>query len=113
MMNDFSFGKFSPTKSFGILVLLSVAIGVPALLIVRALDPDLVLAALSVLLFTGAAVSAGLAFMVRTEPTSQDLNWWDVAGGLVLTGCAASVFGEPENVALLFEHLFERQQASQ
>jgi hypothetical protein len=38
---------------------------------------------------------------------------WDVAGGLVLTGCAASVFGEPENAALLFEHLFERQPESQ
>jgi hypothetical protein len=31
----------------------------------------------------------------------------------VLTGCAASVLGEPENVALLFEHLFERRTATQ
>jgi hypothetical protein len=32
---------------------------------------------------------------------------------LALTGCAASIFGEPEHVALLFEHLFERRTAAQ
>ena len=106
-------GRFRPASSFGVLLLLSAAVGVPALVIVRMLEPDLVLAALSVLLFVGAAVAAVAAFAVRTDRASRDLNLWDVAGGLVLTGCAASVLGEPENVALLFEHLFERQSAAQ
>jgi hypothetical protein len=99
--------------SSGPLWLVSVAVGVPAVLIVLALRSDLVLAAFSVLLFGGAAIAAGLAFAVRAERKTPGLNLWDVAGGLVLTGCAASVFGEPENVALLFEHLFERQPESQ
>ena len=100
-------------SSSGLLWLVSAAIGLPAILIVLALDPDLVLAALSVLLFAGAAVAVALAFAFHAERRTPGLNLWDVAGGLVLTGCAASVFGEPENVALLFEHLFERQRATQ
>jgi hypothetical protein len=103
--------KTSPSS--GLLWLVSLGVGVPAILIVLALEPDLVLAALSLLLFGGAAIAAGLALAVHAERRTQDLNLWDVAGGLVLTGCAASVFGEPENVALLFEHLFERRAATQ
>lgn len=100
-------------SSPGLLGLVSVAVGIPAVLIVLAFDPDMVLAALSLLLFGGAAIAAGLALAVHAERRTQDLNLWDVAGGLVLTGCAASVFGEPENVTLLFEHLFERRTATQ
>jgi hypothetical protein len=103
--------KTSPSSS--LLWLVSLGVGVPAVLIVLALRSDLVLAAFSVLLFGAAAIAAGLAFAVRAERKTPGLNLWDVAGGLVLTGCAASVFGEPENVALLFEHLFERQPESQ
>jgi len=103
--------KTSPSSS--LLWLVSLGVGVPAILIVLALESDLVLAAMSVLLFAGAALAAGLALAVHAERRTPGLNLWDVAGGLVLTGCAASVLGEPENVALLFEHLFERRTATQ
>ncbi len=103
--------KTSPSSS--LLWLVSLGVGVPAILIVLALESDLVLAAMSVLLFAGATLAAGLALAFHAERRTPGLNLWDVAGGLVLTGCAASVLGEPENVALLFEHLFERRTATQ
>jgi hypothetical protein len=103
--------KFGSSPS--LLWLVSLGVGAPAVLIVLALEPDLVLAALSLLLFGGAAIAAALACAARVQRRTPGLNLWDVAGGLVLTGCAASVFGEPENVALLFEHLFERRAATQ
>lgn len=103
----------APESSSRLLWLMSVALGAPAALILLTLDPDLALIAFSVLLFTGAAVAATFALAFRATPKPSDLNLWDIAGGLALTGCAASVFGEPEHVALLFEHLFERRSAAQ
>lgn len=96
-------------KSFGTLIALSFAVAVPAFFIVYALEPHLVLPALSVLFFAAAALAAITALSIRTNKNTENLNLWDVAGGLVITGCAASVLGEPEQVAQLFEHLFERR----
>lgn len=104
---------FHPKRYFGVLTLLSAVVAVPALLIVYSLEPDLVLPALSVLFFSIATIAALLACSVKIEKNSENVNLWDVAGGLVMTGCAASVLGEPEQVAQLFEHLFERRSNSQ
>jgi hypothetical protein len=101
-------GIFHPTQSAGLLILLSVAVAVPAFVIMRTLEMELVLPAFSVLLFSGAAIAAALAWSMRTEENPDNLSLWDVAGGLVMTGCAASVLGEPDQVTQLFEHLFER-----
>lgn len=95
-------------KSFGTLIGLTFAVAVPAFFIAYRLEPNLVLPALSVLFFTTAALAAMIAFSVHAKRNTEKLNLWDVAGGLVITGCAASVMGEPEQVAQLFEHLFER-----
>lgn len=103
----------NPAESSGLLTLLSVALAVPAALIVYWLEVELILPAFSVLLFSGAAVAVVLACSVRTETDPEKLTLWDVAGGLVLTGCAASVLGEPEQVTQLFEHLFERRSNTQ
>ena len=94
---------------FGPLTALSVAVAVPAAFIVYALEPHLVLPAFSALLFAAAAFAAIMAVSIKTKKNTENLNLWDVAGGLVITGCAASVMGEPEQVAQLFEHLFERR----
>lgn len=102
-----------PSESSGLLTLLSVALAVPAALIVYSLEMELILPAFSVLLFSGAAVAVVLACSVRTESDPEKLTLWDVAGGLVLTGCAASVLGEPDQVTQLFEHLFERRSNTQ
>jgi hypothetical protein len=100
-------------RSFGALTALSIAVAVPAAFILYALEPHLVLPAFSVLLFSVAALAAVIAFSIKTRKNTENLNLWDVAGGLVITGCAASVMGEPEQVAQLFEHLFERQSNTQ
>jgi hypothetical protein len=102
-----------PTQSFGLLTLLSVALAVPAALIVHSLEVELILPAFSVLLFSSAAVAVILAWSMRTETNPEKLTLWDIAGGLVLTGCAASVLGEPDQVTQLFEHLFERRSNTQ
>lgn len=100
-------------RNFGTLIALTFAVAVPAFFIVHALEPHLVLPALSVLFFGIAALAAIMAFSVKSKKNTENLNLWDVAGGLVITGCAASVMGEPEQVAQLFEHLFERRNHDQ
>lgn len=94
-------------SSAGVLAVLSVVLAAPAAFIVYVLESHLVLPALSVLFFSAAALAAITALWIRTGKNTENLNLWDVAGGLVITGCAASVMGEPEQVAQLFEHLFE------
>lgn len=94
-------------SSFGTLALLSIALAASTVVAIHRLEPHLVLPALSALLFSGAALAAIMALSIRTRKNTENLNLWDVAGGLVITGCAASVMGEPEQVAQLFEHLFE------
>jgi hypothetical protein len=89
-------------ESPGILALLSVLIAAPAFLIVRLLDPELVLPVLSILLFTDAAIAAIVARKSR-----QNIMLWDIAGAFTLMGCAAAIFGEPDQVALLFESSIE------
>jgi hypothetical protein len=102
-----------PAESSRLLTLLSVALAIPAALIVYSLEVELILPAFSVLLFSGAAVAAVLGCSVRAETNPEKLTLWDVAGGLVLTGCAASVLGEPDQATQLFEHLFERRSNTQ
>ena len=94
-------------SSSGALAVLSIALAVPAILVVWKFEPHLVLPALSVVFFSAAALAAVTAFSIRARRNTVTVNLWDVAGGLVITGCAASVIGEPEQVAQLFEHLFE------
>lgn len=102
-------GTFLPARSALVLVVLSLILAIPAGLIVRALEPDLVLPALTVLLFCGAVLAVLLAVSVKAARNLKDLTMWDIAGGLAITGCAASVLSEPDQVTLLFEHLFERR----
>jgi len=104
MARMFLFGR-----NFGTLIALSFAVALPAFFIVYSLEQHLVLPALSVLFFGTAALAAIMAFSINAKKNTETLNLWDIAGGLVITGCAASVMGEPEQVAQLFEHLFERR----
>lgn len=101
-------GTLVPPRSAFALAALTFVFAVPAGLIVRALEPDLVLPALAVLLFCGAGLTVLLAVSVKSVRNLKDLTMWDIAGGLAITGCAASVLSEPDQVTLLFEHLFER-----
>lgn len=98
-----------PARSAFALAALTLVFAIPAGLIVRTLEPDLVLPALAVLLFSGAALAVVLAILVKSARNLKELTMWDIAGGLAITGCAASVLSEPDQVTLLFEHLFERR----
>lgn len=94
-------------SSPGTLAALSLVLAGPVLLVVWTFEPPFVLPALSVLFFAAALLAVMMAISTRTGRNTKNLNLWDIAGGLVITGCAASVMGEPEQVTQLFEHLFE------
>ncbi|ACI93735.1 hypothetical protein OCAR_6623 [Afipia carboxidovorans OM5] len=94
------------------LTALTLAVFVPVLFIARTLDRELMMIAFSVMFFLGATLAAVTAWFINSKRNSQSLSLWDVAGGFVITGCAASVMAEPEHAAQLFEHLFERRSES-
>jgi hypothetical protein len=95
-------------QSFGVLALLSALIAGPASLTIRLVEPGLVLHALSILFFSYATIAAIVARSTHAHRNSENITLWDIAGALTLMGCAATIFSEPDQVALLFEQLFER-----
>ncbi len=84
--------------SFWMLALLSVLIAAPAFLMIRLLEPELILPALSILLFAEAAIAAVLA-----RGNSENVMLWDIAGAFAMIACAAAIFSGPDQVALFFE----------
>ena len=92
----------SPRESFCILALLSMLIAAPAFLIVRLLEPELVLPAFSILLFSDAAITAIVA-----RRSSENVTLSDIAGIFTMMGCAAAILSEPDQVALFFEQPIE------
>ncbi|MBR0718305.1 hypothetical protein JQ632_30665 [Bradyrhizobium liaoningense] len=87
------------------LALLSVLIAAPAFLMIRLLEPELVLPALSILLFFDAAITA-----IMARSNSENVTSRDIAGAFTLMGCAAAILSEPDQVALFFEQLVEQHQ---
>ncbi len=102
-------GALVPARSVFVVAALTLGFAVPAGLILGALDADLVLPALALLLFAGAGIAVLMAVSVKAARNLKELTMWDIAGGLAITGCAASVFSESDQVTLLFEYLFERR----
>jgi len=82
---------------------------VPVLLIVRMFGSELTMMMLSVMFFLSASLAAMIAWFAGSRHNSRNLSMWDVAGGLAITGIAASVLADPEHAVQLFEHLFERR----
>jgi hypothetical protein len=96
--------KSGPSReSFSILALLSMLIAAPAFLMIRLLEPELVLPAFSILLFSDAAIAAIVARI-----NSENVTLWDIAGAFTMMGCAAAIFSEPDQVALFFEQPVEQ-----
>lgn len=87
------------------LALLSMLIAAPALLMIHLLESELVLPALSILLFSGAMIAALLARTDSENVTLENVTLWDIAGAFTMMGCAAAIFSEPDQVALFFEPL--------
>ena len=95
-------------ESFCILALLSTLIAAPAFLI-RLLEPGFILPALSILLFSLAAISAILAVSIHANSNSKNVTLWDIAGAFTMIGCAAAIFSEPDQVVRFFEQLVEQR----
>jgi hypothetical protein len=95
-------------ESFGVLALLSVLIAVPAFLMIHMLEPGLVLPTLSILFFAGAAIAAMVARLIHVHKNSKKVTLWDITGAFTMMGCAAAIFSEPDQMALFFEQLAER-----
>ena len=89
--------------SFSMLALLSMLIAAPALLMIHLLESELVLPALSILLFSSAMIAALLARTDSENVAPKNVTLWDVAGAFTMMGCAAAIFSEPDQVALFFE----------
>jgi hypothetical protein len=100
------FNTVHSLRSFGVLALGALIVG-PAFFIVRVLQPGLIPPALSTLFFSYAAIVATVAAWIHADRNSKNVTLWDIAGGFTLMGCTAAIFGEPDQVALLFEQLFE------
>ena len=95
-------------ESFCMLALLSILIAAPAFLMIRWLEPELVLPAFSILLFSDAAIAAILARSIHVHRNSENVTLWDIAGAFTMMGCAATIFSEPDQVALFFEQPAEQ-----
>lgn len=90
-------------EPFGLFALFGVLTVFPAILMIRVLEPELVLPAFSILLFAEAALAAIVARLIRARENSGYITWWDFAGAFTFMGCAAAIFGEPDQAALFFE----------
>lgn len=47
-------------------------------------------------------ITALLALAKSGTATVGKISLWDIAGAFTMIGCAAAIFGEPDQVALLF-----------
>jgi hypothetical protein len=101
--------RIAPSKqSLGVLALLSMLIAVPAFLTIRLLEPGLILPVLSIVFFSYAAIVALSAHSIQAERNSEQVTLWDLVGVFTMTGCAAAIFSEPDQVAKFFEQLAEQ-----
>ena len=94
------------------LVLFSLLTALPAVLSVHLLEPELVLPAFSILLFIEAGFAVIAARVNHLPDTADGITLWDLAGGFTLIGCAAAVFGEPDQAALFLTEQGDPRSAS-
>lgn len=85
------------------LTLFGILTALPAVLALHLLEPELVLPAFSLLLFAEAAFVVIAARVIHVPDDADDITLWDLAGGFTLIGCAAAMFGEPDQAALFLD----------
>ena len=100
-----AFNTAHSLRWFGMLAPLSVLIVGSVFFIIRVL---LTAPALGVLFFSYAAIATMVAALIHAGRNSKNASLWDIAGAFTLMGCTAAILSEPDQVALLFEQLFER-----
>jgi hypothetical protein len=83
--------------------LIVLAAGLVPLLLVTALVPrPLVLPVFALTAFAASAIAAFVAWKRHERWHLPGVTLWDVSGALALLGCAAGIFGKPENALALF-----------
>ncbi|WP_407183964.1 hypothetical protein [Bradyrhizobium centrosematis] len=82
------------------LTLFSLLTALPAVLALHLLEPELVLPVFSAVLFVEAAFAVMAARLIHNTGSADEITLWDLAGGFTLIGCAAAMFGEPDQAAL-------------
>ncbi|WP_439402280.1 hypothetical protein ACNJYA_06860 [Bradyrhizobium sp. DASA03068] len=98
-----SWNRNAPRRdTFCLFALLSILVATPALFMILLLDSQLVLPALSLLFFSDAMITALLAWAKPEHVTPEHVTLWDIAGAFTMMCCAAAIFGEPDQVAMLF-----------
>jgi hypothetical protein len=100
-------------EGIAMVTLFSLLTALPAVLALYMLEPKLVLPAFSALLFVEAALAVIAARLIHIPDNAEDITLWDFAGGFTLIGCAAAVFGEPDQAALFLTEQGSPRAASQ
>lgn len=85
------------------LAAMAVAAALPLLLLVVLFPRPLVLPVLCLVAIVGAAVVSFVAWKRDSARDAQHVTAWDIAGALVLVGCAAAMLSQPEQVFHLAE----------
>jgi hypothetical protein len=67
------------------------------------LPRDLVLPALAILLVLGSFVASVIAWTIGASRRASGFSSWDLAGLLMLAGCAAAMLSEPERFLGILE----------
>jgi hypothetical protein len=88
-------------KVHATLAVLAVLAVAPVVIIVSLVPGPLILPALSLAAFAGAALTAAAAWMAGAKPSADRMSLWDVSGALMLMACAAGMHSRPENVLQL------------
>jgi predicted permease len=90
-------------EPFGLFALFCALTAVPAVLMIRVLEPELVLPAFSILLFVEAGIAAIVARLISVRENEASVTMWDFAGAFTFIGCAATIFAEPDQAVLFLE----------
>lgn len=90
-------------EPFGLFALFCALTAVPAVLMIRVLEPELVLPAFSILLFVEAGIAAIVARLISVREKEASVTMWDFAGAFTFIGCAATIFAEPDQAVLFLE----------
>jgi len=75
------------------------------------LPRELVLPALAIVLVFGSIVASLFAWAVGTSRRASGFSSWDLAGVLMLAGCAAAMLGEPARFLPMLEGVQPAHQA--
>lgn len=103
-VRDRSVAILAPHLALSLLVLLAAA---PIVLVAALVPRVAVLPTLSLVAIVIAAIAGAMAWWRNASRHAAGVTLWDVAGALMLIGCAAAMMSQPENLMQVFGHTQE------